>query len=221
MRLCMKKENLISRIKTAGVVATAVVSLNSCEQKNIQDDSLSIIYKADSAASVRPEYKNMANAIMLYQAQIETYKDANKNMLRYYAENYINHTVKNARVRKFLLSAMEEQLLVEASDLDIDEFLYQSADLDLSDVTQMRFYRRNQRWYNDLVMYLADKYNERQLLNGDFFKTIRNTELEKTFEYNTKQIERLKKVREIALNREMGIREDLWQQYSNKKQRNR
>ena len=144
----MKKENFISGIKTAGVVATAGVVvtagvvLNSREQKNATNDIIQATeYKTDSAANVRPEYKNTVNAITLYQAQIETYKDANKNMLRYYAEDHIKRTVKNARVRKFLLAAMEEQLLVEASGLDADEFLYQSADLDSCDVTQMRFYR--------------------------------------------------------------------------------
>jgi len=218
----MKKENFISKMKTAGVVAAAVVSMNSCEQKNTADDVFQAAeYKTDSAANIRPEYKNTANAIMLYQAQIETYKDANKNMLRYYAEDHINRTVKNARIRKFLLAAMEEQLLVEVSGLDADEFLYRSADLDSCDVTQMRFYRRNQRWYNDLVLYLADKYNERQLLNGDFFKTIENTELKKTFEYNTKQIERLKSISKVALKRENAIYEDLWRQYSSTKQRKR
>jgi len=218
----MKKENIISGIKKASVVATAVVTLGSCGQKRAQDnDAQAAIYKTDSAANVMPEYKNAMNAVDLYEAQIQTYKNANKNMLKVYAKDYIRKIIKPGQLQKLLLAGMEEQIFMEVTCLDADESLYKSADLDSCYVTKVRFFRRNQRWYNDLVMYLLDNYNEKQLLKSDFFKIVNNKEMKNTFEYNSKQIEDLQSVAKIASERKNTIYEDLWHQYSEGKQRKR
>jgi len=213
-------KNLISGIKTAGVVATAAMTLNSCEQKNTtNNDVQEAMYKVDSVANIRPEYKNTINAIALYKAQIQVYKDANKNMLKCYAQDYIKRNIKDVRLRKFLSLAMDEQILMEVSGFDMNESVYDFIDLDSCYVAKMRFFRRNQRWYDDLVVYLVDGYTEKQLLNSDFFKTINNPEMKQTFEYNTKQIERLKSVVDAASKRENRIYDDLWQQYVNHNQK--
>ena len=216
----MKKDNLVSKIKTAGVCATAVMTLGSCEQKNTTDNAVQdAVYRTDSVANIRPEYKNTINAIALYEAQIQIYKEANKNMLKCYAQDYIKRNIKDLRLRKFLSLAMDEQILMEVSGFDMNESVCDLIDLDSCYVAKMRFFRRNQRWYDDLVKYLLDGYTERQLLNSDFFKTIKNAEMKHTFEYNTKQIERLKSVVKAASKRETLIYDDLWQQCVNGKQK--
>ena len=213
----MKKDTL----KTAGIVATAVMTLGSCGQKRVPDDTMqTTIYKTDSAANALPEYKNTANAIGLYEAQIQMYRDANKNMVKYYAKEYIKRAIKDMRLRNFLLSSMDEQILMEVSCLDADEYAYDT-DLDSCYVTRMRFVRRNHRWYDALMMYLLDKYNEKQLLGTDFFSTIKDKGLKETFEYNAEQIARLTSVTKVASKREEVIYNDLWRQYSNGKQRKR
>ena len=218
----MKKEKIISEIKTAGVVAAAVVGLGACGPKQTQiEDAQTMLYKTDSAASVNPEYKNTTNAIDLYEAKIQSYKDANKNLIKYYAKDYIKHAIKSVYLSKILLAGMEEQILMEVTSLDADESIYESTDIDLRYLTNVRFFRRNKRWYNDLVMYLSDKYNEKQFLNGDFFNVVKNAAVKETFEYNTRQIEHLQSVLKTATNRQETIYENLWRQYSNGKQRKR
>ena len=217
----MTKEKIISGIKKAGVIATAVVTLGACEQKRNTNDAQVALYKTDSVANARPEYKNMANAVELYEEQIQTYKDANKSMLKHYAKDHIKKIIQPGQMRKLLLAGLEEQMFLEVTCLDFDESLSESADFNPSYVRQVRFFRRNQRWYNDLVMYLLGNYNEKQLLKSDFFKVIKDQEIKKAFLYNTKQIEKLESVAKIASERQNKIYEDLWCQNSNGNQRTR
>ena len=219
----MKKEDIVSKAKVAGVAAVATLTLASCKKKEAvtPESVLTTEYKVDSMANACPAYTITNQAIDAYNKKIQEYKDANKDMLKSYSKDYIKQNIKNSQLRNFLVVAMERPVLMEVSDFDVDESVYTVADVDTSCVNKMRFFRRNHRWYNDLVLYLTDKYNERQLLKGDFFKTINNAEMKQRFEYNTNQIEYLKSVAIIAEKRRDIIYNDFRKIYSNENQRKR
>ena len=190
----------------------------SCGPKQSSDYAVQdAIYKTDSAANATPAYKNTTSAIKLYEARIQKHKDTNKNILKYYAKNYIRQTIKDADLQTILLSGMDRQFLMEVSCLDMDESACQMTDLNSHRVTQMRFFRRNQDWYNALIMYLLDRYDEAELLNSGFFNVVGNAALKKTFLYNSGQIARLSIASANASDRANHIYNNLWLQYSNGK----
>ncbi len=201
-------------IKTAGVIATAAFALNSCEQKNgtEYDDMAAVQYKTDSVANTRPEYKTTSRAIDLYAEKIQNCKDANKKLLRLYASGYLLRNIGDVRLRNFMLDGLDNRVLIDVSDFDTDEIACEIADVDQAIANKMRFIRRNHRWYNDLLMYLSDKYTEKQLLKSDFFNVINAPELKKQFVQNTQQLEKLNSVSATASARQNRIYEDLWQQ---------
>ena len=205
--------NIKNTIKTAGVVATAALTLNSCNQKNSAEyDFEGLQYKTDSVADTRPEYKTTSRAIDLYKTKIQYYKDANKKLLKLYASGYVTSNINDLRLRNFMLDGLENRILGEVSDLDMDDTACEIADVDVNRVNKMRFIRRNHRWYNDLLMYLSDKYDEKQLLKSDFFNVMNSPELKKQFIQNTQQLEKLNSVSATASARQNRIYDDLWQQ---------
>ena len=205
--------NIKNTIKTAGVVATAALTLNSCNQKNgAEYDFEGLQYKTDSVADTRPEYKTTSRAIDLYKTKIQYYKDANKKLLKLYASGYLISNINDLRLRNFMLDGLENRILGEVSDLDMDDTACEIADVDVNRVNKMRFIRRNHRWYNDLLRYLSDKYDEKQLLKSDFFNVMNSPELKKQFVENTKRLEKLNSVSATASVRQNRIYDDLWQQ---------
>lgn len=219
----MKKEDIVSKAKVAGVAAVATLTLASCKKKEAvtPESVLTTEYKADSAANTCIAYTTTGRTIDVCNKKIQEYKDANKDMLKSYSKDYIKKNIKHVPLRNFLVMAIEKPSLMEVSDFDVDESAYAVTDVDTFSVNKMRLFRRNHRWYNDLVLYLTDKYNEKQLLNGDFFKTINNAKLKQRFEDNVNQIEHLKSVAGIAERRREIIYNDFRKIYSNENQRKR
>lgn len=212
----MSKDNVLSKVKTAGAVATAIVTLNACEQKPVTEDAVQrIIHKTDSAANVSPEYQTTTNAINFYEARLKMYRNANKSMLKYYAKDYITKKIKDVRLCNFLAESMENQMMIDITDLDMDTPDGIIGDFDVCNINRLRLFRRNQRWFNDLVLYLSDRCDEQQFLSGPFFETIKNTKLKKAFEYNAKQMDQLNSVVASASKRRSVIYEDLWNKYLN------
>lgn len=212
----MSKDNVMSKVKTAGAVTTAIVTLNACEQKPVTEDAVQcVIYKTDSAANASPEYQTTTNAINFYEAKLKMYKNANKSMLKYYAKDYITKKIKDIRLCNFLAESLENQMIIDITDLDMDTPDEIIDDFGVRDVNKLRLFRRNQRWFNDLVLYLTDRCDEQQFLSGSFFETIKNIRLKKAFEYNTKQMDQLNSVIASASKRRSVIYEDLWDKYLN------
>ncbi len=199
--------------------AIFILMLNaSCGQKQVPNYvAQDAIYKTDSAANENPAYKNTNSAINLYETRIQEHKNTNKNILKYYAKNYIRQTIKDADLQKILLSGMDKRVLMEVSCLDMDESAYQITDLTPHCVTQMRFFRRNQKWYDALIMYLLDRYDETQFLSSSFFDVMKDASLKRSFCYNANAIERLSFASNAAWDRANCIYDNLWAQYSNEK----
>ena len=218
----MKKDKIVSDIKTVGVVATAALALHSCKKEPLTFARVqTALYKTDSAANMRPEYTTTTRALDLYEAQIQAYKTDNKNMLKLCCRDYLQYKIKNFELRRFLMSALENQTLMDFSDFDVDEANDVVSDMDAYYINKLRFFRRNQRWFNDALLYLCDKCDEMQFLKGDFFKTIKNPELKAKFAYNTQKISELNSVAAIASKRRDHIYDDMWQHYLKETKRQR
>lgn len=203
----MKKEKIVSGIKNAAVVATAVFTMNSCGNKQLSEGQLQMAqHKTDSALSVHPEY-TIANAtIELCEMKIAEYRNANKGIVRNYARDYIKKNIKDAALARFMLGAMNDDTLLFAPDNDGDE----SDTIPVNTLTTMRYVRRTQRWFNDMILYLNGRYTEQQLLKSDFFNVINSAELKRKFEYNTKQIEYVNSCMEFPLSRKNAIQTEVF-----------
>ena len=191
-RRYMKKEKIISDIKTAGIVTMASLTLSSCGPKELTPSQLEkASYKTDSAVNKNSEYKITKKIIDLCSVKAEEYRDANKNMVKKYSVDYIKRNIKNMELRKFMLASVKNNGF---SDFDvIDDYENDSiggGEYSNSSKT-IRYIRRNQRWFNDMMLYLSGQYNDNQLLNSDFFKVVNNPVLKKNFEHNAKRIEQL------------------------------
>lgn len=211
----MKSEKIISGIKTAGVVLTAALTMNSCGSKQLSEkEQQTVQHKTDSAAYVHPEYRMAAGLIELGETKIKSFRDANKTLLKMGVKDFIRNNVKDAEMARFMCRAIDDEKFVFSSNSGIDSDSTWTEDANINSLSTMRRIRCQQRWYNDLLLYLSDKYTEQQLLKSNFFKVINNKDLQKSFEYNTQQIENIKSCMEFPLQREKTIRAELWNKYA-------
>ena len=214
----MKKEKIVSGVKSAAVVATAVFTMNSCGNKQLSESQLQMVqHKTDSALSVHPEYAIANTTLELCEAKIAEYRDANKSIVRNYARDYIKKNIKDAALARFMLGAMNDNTLLFTSDNDGDE----SDTIPVNTLTTMRYVRRTQRWFNDMILYLNGRYTEQQLLNSNFFNVVNSAELKRKFEYNTKQIDKVQSCMEFPLKRKNTIQTEVFDKYQKEVKRQR
>ena len=214
----MKKENIVSGIKNAAVVATAVFTMNSCGNKQLSEGQLQMAqHKTDSALRVHPEY-TIANATLeLCEMKIANYRDANKKIVKMYARDYVKKNIKDAALAKFMLGAMNDDAVLFLLDNDDNE----NDNVSVNTLATMRYVRSTQRWFNDMILYLNGRYTEQQLLNSDFFNVVNSAELKRKFEYNTKQIEYVNSCMEFPLNRKNIIQTEVFNKYQKEVKRQR
>ena len=120
------------------------------------------------------------------------YRRYSKNLVKTYADKYVRKNIKQRDLVSFMLKAIEHEnvnLAVDESDF-VSEYNEGVESVDTTDryMTQIR---QDNRWFYDLMLYLNDKYTERQLLNSEFFKTVKDKYLLKTFSKNADIIEKL------------------------------
>lgn len=214
----MKNNKIVSEIKTAGVALVASATMFSCGNKQLSESQMQAVHhKADSAVAVYPEYRVASNLFDLCELKIQKYRDANKQLIKAHARNYIKNNITDIALAKFMLESLGNDKLLFALDTDSCE----NEGVSVEQLITMRSVRRNQRWFNDMILYLSDKYNEKQLLNSEFFTVVNNSGLKSAFERNTQQIEMLQSNAEFAAGRKKDIYDGFLQQYteSAKKQR--
>lgn len=191
----MKKETVINDIKTAGVIVSAALVLNSCDgdKKALSEKQMqTVCHKTDSAVKTDQYYRVANNMNYLADKQVNEYRAKNKSLVKKYSSSYIKKEIKEEKLYKFMMSSLKyETMALDDSDIIIDAEDY----VDHSERNDnINYIRRNERWFNDLMLYLSGKYNDRQLLNSEFFKIIKDKNLRQSFEHNTKQIEKLSAV---------------------------
>ena len=212
----MKDNKIISNIKTAGVVATAAFTMMSCGRLSEAETQI-VQHKTDSAAKEHIEYRMASNVLDICESRIKGYRDANKTLVKMYSRDYIQHNEKDFAARNFMISALEDTALMLSTNSDSCT----SDSIEAGQINSMRYIRRTQRWFNDVLLYLSDKYTEEQFLKSEFFNVINDMTLRKNFERNMKHIEEMHKAEKFAINRKEIIYGDLWNQYAKevKKQR--
>lgn len=121
------------------------------------------------------------------------YRRANKEMLKQAVDKYVRVNVRDAKLLKFMLNSVKYENVnmgFENSTDWVGEY-NEDGESYSAENEQMTMIRRDYRWFNDLMLYLNDKYSERQLLKTEFFKTMNNRQLMQDFTKNTEIIESL------------------------------
>ena len=121
------------------------------------------------------------------------YRRANKDMLKQAVDKYVRANIHEAKLLKFMLNSVKYENVNMGFENSSDWVSGYNEDGESYSVEneQMIMIRRDHRWFNDLMLYLNDKYSERQLLKTEFFKTMNNCKLIQDFTKNTEIIERL------------------------------
>ena len=214
----MTQNRFISGIKTAGVVVTAALTMSSCGNKALSEQEAQIVkHKTDSAANVHPEYRTATSVLSLCEYKVENYRKANKDLLMIYARDYIKNNIQDAALARFMIKTIEDRDLL----ISLDSCNSENDDFDSGMASALKYIRENQRWYNDLLLYLSDKYNEKQLLNSEFFKVIADDKLKNKFKRNMKQIEAIQPHIEFASGRKDIIYNQLTDKYTKQVQKQR
>lgn len=132
------------------------------------------------------------NTIMILSDTLADYRRSSKNLVKTYADKYLRKNITNRDLLSFMLGAIErENVNFEYAESDfVSEY---NEDVEVVDTTDgyMTKIRQDNRWFYDLMLYLNDKYTERQLLNSEFFKTVKDKYLLKTFSKNADIIDKL------------------------------
>lgn len=217
----MKKETIVSDIKTAVVVGSAVLTMDSCQRPLSDTQIQNINHKTDSAVKVDANYRLADNFGSYSSQKLEICRKNNRELVKKYATRHIEKERIEAELRKFMLNSIKQETMA------LDIVSGDDSDEEYSDVCEKKTYindiRRNQRWFNDLMLYLSGKYNDRQLLNSEFFKVIKDKNLRSDFERNTQQIEYLTGVIETTSKSKERIYNKYLQEYteSEKKSKHR
>jgi len=207
----MKKEKIFSGFKNASVIAGLAFALHSCGEKPLTETQTQVVqHKMDSALNVHPEYRTATSMLELCEWRSEEFKTANKEMVTFYSVEYIKHNIDDSDLRRFMFNAMLKNKTISWSD--------EPADTDSlsgnNNIKMMRQVRHNQKWFNDAMLYLMDKYDEAQLLKSDFFKVINNSRFKHNFKKNAEFIQEMNKYIKFASERQVIIRNELWNKYA-------
>lgn len=210
-------------VKTAVVVAGAYVTLSGCNnarnQNNhqtmlTQEQMKAVVHKVDSAKYEDNRYVNMAAFEGFYQENLQKYKNANKEIARAFVKMAIKAEVKDKKLYNFMMSSL-------ASDEYCFEFVvgYSDGDFDSDGVvSQVGYIRENYRWFNDLMLYLSNVYDDEQLLNSGFFDVVKNNyakQLKQKFASNTEDMKTIKSNMLSAKQQKYSIVKTLREQYIN------
>lgn len=187
--MSIKKENIINNIKTAGIVAGLSLTLNACHEKALTQQQMDVVtQKTDSAVNKHHEYRFVKMGAEFSGVKANKFHEKNRALVKDYSKSYIKNNITKSDLRKMMLKSLYGEEFVS----DENEFIEFYAD-SVSDTKHINahYIRRNERWFYDLIMYLNNNYSDRQLLNSEFFKIVKNKKLKCEFEFNTNEIEKM------------------------------
>lgn len=152
------------------------------------------VHKQENSNNVHPQIPSLSKSFRDVLSDTYTdYRRANKEMLKQAVDKYVRVNVRDAKLLKFMLNSVKYENVnmgFENSTDWVDEY-NEDGESYSAENEQMTKIRRDYRWFNDLMLYLNDKYSERQLLKTEFFKTMNNRKLMQDFTKNTEIIESL------------------------------
>ena len=205
----IKTENFVHDIKTAGVIAGLSLTLNACHERPLTQQQIDTIScKTDSAVKKHQEYIFAENLKKLSAARIDDIREKNRKIVKRLAKAYIVNTILNPDLRHIMIQSINNETVVfEYSELFESEYEFSS------NINSGYIYK-NERWFYDLMMYLNNNYSDRQLLNGAFFKVIKNEYAKNMFEKNTERIEFFQKSFDSVSRREDSVYNNVWNKYA-------
>ncbi len=213
----MKNNKIIYLLKTTGVVATAVLTMASCGHKMSESEKQTVQHKTDSAAMMHPEYKLASDLSDLCDLRIKNLHRLNKDIAKIYARRQVLDNITDTFMKKLMLDMITEESFVTQNCFAVTES--DSVQDNVSDAVS--FIIKNQSWFNDLMLYLTDEYNEKQFLQSDFFKVIDDEQFRNMFEHNVKKIEKIQSGADFAAERKTVVYQRLWNKYEKEVQKQR
>jgi len=152
------------------------------------------VHKQENPNNVHTQIPSLSKSFRDVLSDTYTdYRRANKEMLKQAVDKYVRVNVRDAKLLKFMLNSVKYENVnmdFENSTDWVGEY-NEDGESYSAENEQMTKIRRDYRWFNDLMLYLNDKYSERQLLKTEFFKTMNNRKLMQDFTKNTEIIESL------------------------------
>lgn len=152
------------------------------------------VHKQENPNNVHTQIPSLSKSFRDVLSDTYTdYRRANKEMLKQAVDKYVRVNVRDAKLLKFMLNSVKYENVnmgFENSTDWVGEY-NEDGESYSTENEQMTKIRRDYRWFNDLMLYLNDKYSERQLLKTEFFKTMNNRKLMQDFTKNTEIIESL------------------------------
>mgnify|MGYP003290030740 CR=1 FL=1 len=152
------------------------------------------VHKQENSNNVHLQIPSLSKSFRDVLSDTYTdYRRANKEMLKQAVDKYVRVNVRDAKLLKFMLNSVKYENVnmgFENSTDWVGEY-NEDGESYSAENEQMTKIRRDYRWFNDLMLYLNDKYSERQLLKTEFFKTMNNRKLMQDFTKNTEIIESL------------------------------
>lgn len=201
------KSSIVNGLKTAVIVAGASITLNSCVRNSTnvsKDQESSVIAKrTDSIVNTNPDYR-LSKSMADYTSQFaDSYRLKNKKIAQKSAVKYIRKNITDIDLRRYMLGMLigKDSLTVDCGEIefmDTVDNLCGNDSCESVDNDMMSIIRNDYRWFNDLMLYLDDKYTPEQLLKSGFFKTINDFKAEKEFKTGMKNIEKYENVKNIA-----------------------
>ena len=216
----MKKTKLKNVLKTTGLIAGLSLTLASCgngrgKQLSDQERQL-IVNRVDSILDKDDQYRLSQTMLDFSVNEIDRLRASNRAMAINCAKQYIKNNIQDAKLRAFMLQTLQGN----------NSFYYTTdsiQDSENTDEISLASVRKNNRWFNDLIMYLHNNYTDEQFLNSEFFNAMGNDIAFRKFTDNTKRIGFMETIVEGASKRGTDIYGKTWEkcvsEYKQQKQR--
>ncbi len=207
-------KNMVSNLKTAGVVAGLSFTLSACNGNINQSENSNyteISNKTDSILQRDPMYRLSLNVNDCSRRVIDKYRDANKSIVRKCAKKYITKNITDKLLCIFMLRTLQNS----SYEFGFDGVDWSSKYVESTDVSNLQYIsriRRDYRWFNDVMMYLAGQYNDVQFLKTDFFKLINDKNALSAFNKNLQEIQRYQQLEKSSNTELVSKYTQVWHQ---------
>ena len=133
----------------------------------------------------------VSQIIPMVDGSVVQYRRANHDIVKRCAKKYIRAHIMERNLFKFMMTSIkyEHMDFLVSDNVAYDLSEYEESEY-ITDVFSANI-QKNQRWFNDLMLYLSGKYTDGQLLNADFFRVINNKRARAMFIENMRHIDSL------------------------------
>lgn len=171
-----RNTNFFTKIKIASMFFILLWVGSACEKDLSHAEKDMLIRKTDSVVNLEISYQLSQNAYDLGSQRLKAFRDANKMIAIRSAMDFIEKNISDGVSRELMFDELYSSL--DSCYVDYDE----ERCVKISDI-----YSEN-RWFNDLMLYLTGVYTDAQFLNSVFFSVIKDSAVHAKFIYNTEKM---------------------------------